>query len=495
MPKIVVIGGGVGGLTVAHECVERGCEVLVLEKSAILGGKGATDLYQGMPRDHAPKNISPYYYCLIEQLKRIPTSAGKTVYDELVAMHSIVLSYGGETAVLNAGLTLPSKMRRLLKVYQFCSKFVPRKELAKLAFQLLKYIFSTSGQRRKLDQISYLDLLGFDRQHPLVKLLESIAVVDVNGSALMCLDQFSRQVLGIFNPYKLQYTANYFCKPASDSFFHPWKAHLEKLGVKFVTDDEVLKVEHADKRITKIMTTTQEFSDFDECVIATDVPGLKKLNTSSQLNLAALPTPPRCENKACGFFIAMAEMPSRHIAHAFTVFLDHPWSIVTICFTRNEFTDPRYFPDHCSVYVWVSLGGIDSKGTFTGKTLEEASIEEVLLELSEATHFSVEDRKNIIAGYWGRSVSHESNDFPPNHMTTVFTRSVNPILIENVTEYNNLFLAGEFTNTLQKSPTMEKANESGKRCSQIILRKYGIDYPVEKFQYKYLAFQSREERM
>lgn len=76
-----------------------------------------------------------------------------------------------------------------------------------------------------------------------------------------------------------------------------------------------------------------------------------------------------------------------------------------------------------------------------------------------------------------------------NIMPTLFNRSVNPKLISNKTKYNNLFLAGEFTDTLQKSPTMEKANESGKRCSYLILTQWKIDYPTHKFHYQYLPWQ------
>src|SRR5688500_2462907 len=39
MPKVVVVGGGVAGMTVAHELAERGFKVVVLERRDVLGGK------------------------------------------------------------------------------------------------------------------------------------------------------------------------------------------------------------------------------------------------------------------------------------------------------------------------------------------------------------------------------------------------------------------------------------------------------------------------
>src|SRR5690606_8575606 len=159
---------------------------------------------------------SPYYYCLIEQLKRIPTQEEKTVYDELSPMRNIILCYGDHKVMLSSSLKLSSRLYRLYKIWQFSRQFIPRKELLFMGSRLIKYVFSTPTQRKKLDPISYVDWLRFDREHPLVKLIEAISAVDANGSALMCVDQMYRQILGVFNPHHLPYTTNYFSKPASD---------------------------------------------------------------------------------------------------------------------------------------------------------------------------------------------------------------------------------------------------------------------------------------
>jgi len=37
-PKIIVVGGGLAGLSAAHTVLERGASVIVLEKNAFLGG-------------------------------------------------------------------------------------------------------------------------------------------------------------------------------------------------------------------------------------------------------------------------------------------------------------------------------------------------------------------------------------------------------------------------------------------------------------------------
>jgi len=53
MAKVIVLGGGVAGLSAAHELVERGFEVEVYEKSALVGGKArsVTKVGSGMAVD------------------------------------------------------------------------------------------------------------------------------------------------------------------------------------------------------------------------------------------------------------------------------------------------------------------------------------------------------------------------------------------------------------------------------------------------------------
>jgi protoporphyrinogen oxidase len=43
--KVVIIGAGIAGLTVAHELVEKGFEVEVYEKGEVAGGMARSDLF------------------------------------------------------------------------------------------------------------------------------------------------------------------------------------------------------------------------------------------------------------------------------------------------------------------------------------------------------------------------------------------------------------------------------------------------------------------
>src|SRR6188768_4453555 len=97
--KVVIIGGGVAGLSAAHELVERGFEVEVYERRARFGGKSASTNKipgaaariadndpgkAGLPAEHGFRFFPGWYQHLPHTLKRIPYKNG-SVYENLVA--------------------------------------------------------------------------------------------------------------------------------------------------------------------------------------------------------------------------------------------------------------------------------------------------------------------------------------------------------------------------------------------------------------------------
>ena len=80
--KVVVIGGGVAGLTAAHELQERGFKVVVYERNTMLGGKARSfpvpdqspfpEAIRNQPAEHGFRFLPGFYKHLTETLSRIP---------------------------------------------------------------------------------------------------------------------------------------------------------------------------------------------------------------------------------------------------------------------------------------------------------------------------------------------------------------------------------------------------------------------------------------
>ena len=83
MPKVIVIGGGVAGMSAAHELArERGFEVVVYEQRAVAGGKArsmdaipGTGGRRALPGEHGFRFFPGFYRHLPDTMSRIPYAA------------------------------------------------------------------------------------------------------------------------------------------------------------------------------------------------------------------------------------------------------------------------------------------------------------------------------------------------------------------------------------------------------------------------------------
>ena len=84
--KVIIIGGGVAGMSAAHELTERGYDVEIYERNEIyVGGKARSVDYKGsiapfyktpLPGEHGFRFFPGFYKHITDTMKRIPyTSA------------------------------------------------------------------------------------------------------------------------------------------------------------------------------------------------------------------------------------------------------------------------------------------------------------------------------------------------------------------------------------------------------------------------------------
>src|SRR3954453_19170181 len=99
MTRVAILGGGVAGLTAAHELAERGFEVVVLEARDIPGGKARSlpvpgsgvDGRADLPAEHGFRFFPGFYRHLPDRMGRTPLSHG-TVFDRLTGATRILLA-------------------------------------------------------------------------------------------------------------------------------------------------------------------------------------------------------------------------------------------------------------------------------------------------------------------------------------------------------------------------------------------------------------------
>ena len=121
--RVIVLGGGVAGMSAAHELSDRGFEVVVLETRDEVGGKARSFPFPGsaeggrppLPGEHGFRFFPGFYRHLPDTMRRIP-HGGRTVFHNLVAASEVqIASKEGEE--LLAPVHLPRNLADTVAVY------------------------------------------------------------------------------------------------------------------------------------------------------------------------------------------------------------------------------------------------------------------------------------------------------------------------------------------------------------------------------------------
>ena len=73
MPKVIIFGAGLSGLTIAHELIKKGVSVEIYEKDMYAGGMAKSiRVKDNVPTEHSWRGYAPFYYNLFKIIKEIP---------------------------------------------------------------------------------------------------------------------------------------------------------------------------------------------------------------------------------------------------------------------------------------------------------------------------------------------------------------------------------------------------------------------------------------
>jgi uncharacterized protein with NAD-binding domain and iron-sulfur cluster len=249
-PTVAVLGGGIGGLTAAHELAERGFAVTVYERRAF-GGKGrslavprsARGGRRPLPGEHGPHSIYGFYQHIPDTLRRIPFASNPNgVFDNLTALPEIrfARARGDGEFTIWGGDRRPSPTDPQL---DFVAKFATHLPPDDLAYFLRRaaVFFSSCDARRfgEFEHISYWDFIG--AEHRSDDYQELLGDAFTRGTVAQPLKTASARTIGAFVEALLYSllgrcgngpAARVFDRPKNEAWFDPWVAHLRRLGVR-----------------------------------------------------------------------------------------------------------------------------------------------------------------------------------------------------------------------------------------------------------------------
>ncbi|MBS1617180.1 MAG: NAD(P)-binding protein, partial [Bacteroidetes bacterium] len=264
--KVLILGGGVAGMSAAHELIERGFEVEVYEKNPVYpGGKARSvdvegtenpQTGQSLPGEHGFRFFPGFYKHVTDTMKRIPFRAADgslhSCYDNLTPTHRILLARYGEAPLITLA-NFPRTWAEVKILKQFIHDFthcgLTPEELSFFKTRVLELM--TSCRDRRKDQYEkvgwweymeggmfstlYQHLLVGGMVRTLVAAQAKTASTKTGGNVFLQL-VFNMMTPGIDTDRVLN-------GPTNERWLHPWYEYLISKGVRYHLGHETLSFE------------------------------------------------------------------------------------------------------------------------------------------------------------------------------------------------------------------------------------------------------------
>ncbi|VFB00817.1 hydroxysqualene dehydroxylase [Nocardia cyriacigeorgica] len=510
--RVAVFGGGVAGLTAAHELAERGFQVTVYERRA-LGGKArsigvpgtGTDGRPDLPGEHGFRFFPGFYHHIPDTMRRIPFGTNPDgVWNNLVAAPEARFARrDGDDFRLPLGsahlaTATPQGFRETMGATIATSLKMPPGEAAFFANRLLVF-FSSCDARRfgQWEHMSWRDFVhGHKRSHEFRALLsrtltsllvaakEDLASARTIGNMG---EQFLGNPLEIGNDGDLDRVLN---GPTNDVWIDPWVALLRGLGVRFEIGAEVRGLEVRDKRISGARIVdgagTARTVEADHFVVALPAERARTLWSPAireiRPELAAMDELYTDWMNGIQFYLRSS--PDIVAGHA--AFIDSPWALTSI--SQNQLWTrklPEFGDGTVADCLSVDISNWNTPGILYGKPAKECTPDEIARETWAQLTTHLNDRGEVL-----READLHSWFLDPGITWQAEQRrnaNADPLLINTAGSWDsrprshgaleNLFLAGDYVRTNIDLATMEGASESARGAVNALLDVTGSGAP------------------
>ena len=495
MPQTVaILGGGVAGLSAAHELAERGFQVRVFERKPVMGGKARSIPVPGsaladhkpLPGEHGFRFFPGFYKHVTDTMRRIPYGSHGNTFDNLTVATRILLARSGQSEITWVA-RCPQTLADLQAFFTelFTPLGVPADEVAYFVTRLL--IVATSCPERRLEEfekIAWWDFIAAPRMSKIYQaylgegLTRSLVAMRAEESSTRTVGVTQLQLLyGLISPDRV--FDRLLSGPTSDVWIDPWTQYLQKLGVEFHAGTRVTGIDTDGARVTGIRVDGGPRIEADFYIAAMPVEVMASLLTDdlkqaapSIANLDKLQT--RWMN-GIQFYLAQ-DVP---VVNGHAIYLDSPWALTSI--SQRQFWRNVDFSQFGSGLVRgilsVDISEWQLPGVVYGKPAQECTAAEIQTEAwtQLKQHLNVSGAKtlddaNVLAWFLDPDIEF------PNPSTAV---NAEPLLIntagslqyrpEAQIEIENLFLASDYVRTYTDIACMEAANEAARRAVNALL--------------------------
>ncbi len=500
--KVAIFGGGVAGLSAAHELIKRKFDVEVYEATAVPGGKARSvgvpgsgkDGRKDLPGEHGFRFFPRFYKHVVATMGDIPYKRG-TIADNLVETERIRLARFDK-----GSLILPARFPRSLKDLKLIFDrgldsglgltTQDKEDFALKVWQLM----TSCRERRKneYERISWWEFMDADShsvayQTIFVKGLTRtlVAARAEKASTKTGGDIFIQLIFDIARPGIS--SDRILNAPTNEAWIDPWMEHLKKEGVKFYFNAPLKKFNCTKKNISSATVTINNAdnevkADFYLAAMPVEVMAKKidkdLLTIDPTLQSIITLSDSVSWMNGCQFYLT----ENVDICKGHTIYIDTPWALTSI--SQKQFwldTDlSKYGDGKIKGVLSVDISDWDTPGILYNKSakdcIKKEIIDEIWAQLKKSLNVEgkvVLEDSHLHDWYLDADIEFEipKKNKEPLLVNTVNSWNLRPY---SYTRVPNLFLASDYVKTYTDLATMEGANEAARRAVNNIIDSSGI---------------------
>lgn len=351
-PTVAVLGGGVGGLTAAHELAERGFDVTVYERRA-WGGKARSMNVPGtgrggrlpLPAEHGWREVFAGYQNLPDTMRRIPFGSNPNgVLDNLVDAPFVLAARRGHLQPFplpwGGTVPVPPPYTPALAIDTIIAalQWIPPEDLEHFLRRLV--VFLSSGRLRRLGQwelSSWADFVQSDKlssgsRELFVDFATRFAAAS-NGAATSTRTIGKATESVLYLPLTGRGNTRVLNAPTNEAWIDPWLVLLRNLGVKLHLNQTVTHLKLHNGRVA----SAHVHGPNGNCAVHADwfvcaLPVERARKLWSRRILTADPQLARMSNIPTGWMTGIQFYLRRRtpIADGPVAYLDSPWAVSSI---------------------------------------------------------------------------------------------------------------------------------------------------------------------
>lgn len=504
---VAILGGGIAGLTAAHELAARGFDVTVYERRA-WGGKARSVDVPGsasggrrpLPGEHGYRMFFGFYQNLPDSMRRIPSGPNTNVFDNLVpaTQLNVARAPGRDYTLPLGGLDprpyTPDQIRQLLQAL-LLETDLPPGAIARFADRLAVYLSSCAARRTgQWERTSWADFIDADRYSddykkiialPLSQIVQASksehTSADFSGWFLELLinSMLGRHVNGS--------AINILNRPTNEAFIDPWLDCLRELNVRLKLGAEVVGLTVNRGRVAgaKVRTATgvrDVVADWFVCALPAEVArGLWNKNVlAAAPELAGMARLKTGAMNGLQFYLRNG----RPITTGHFLCPDTPWLVSGIKkaqFWEGDFAH-KYGDGRADDCLSAIISDWNTPGSLHGKPAKKCTDREIAEEAWHQIKASVNDTGEAkltddqlvswaldpgLVRRKGRLINQD-----PLVLPTVNQRQYRPDVDPSIP---NLFLAGDYLQSGWQVANMEAACFNARRAVNALLERAGSD--------------------